>query len=104
MENQSQLWSSKELNSDFESLYCISTHTNPIDSIPAYNSGFYHLKHFHEHLAQYLTDIQIDIDWYILITSKFLTLPDSVPIERYNLLVSLIIRCYTNLTDSISIL
>jgi hypothetical protein len=74
-----------------------------MDNIPSYNSGFYHLKHFDEHLAQFLTDINIDIDWYVLITSKFLILQNSLPIERYNLLVSLLMRCYTTKPESISI-
>lgn len=53
-----------------------------MDSLPAYNTGFYHLKHFEEHLSQFLIDIQVDLDWYITITSKFLLLPESQPIER----------------------
>lgn len=55
-------------------------------SIPAYNTGFYHLKHFEEHLAQFLNDIQVDLDCYVAITSKFLLMPESTPVERYNLL------------------
>lgn len=65
-----------------------------MDSLPAYNTGFYHLKYFEEHLSQFLTDIQVDTDWFVTITSKFLLLPESQPIERYNLLASLLMRYY----------
>jgi hypothetical protein len=74
----------------------MNAYSNPMDSLPAYNSGFYHLKYFEEHLSQFLNDIQIDTQWYLIITSKFLLLPDSQPIERYNLLASLLMRCYYN--------
>jgi hypothetical protein len=64
-------------------------------SIPAYNTGFYHLKHFEEHLAQFLNDIQVDLDCYVAITSKFLLMLESTPVERYNLLVSMLLRYYS---------
>lgn len=64
-------------------------------SIPAYNTGFYHLKHFEEHLAQFLNDIQVELDCYVAITSKFLLMPESTPVERYNLLVSMLLRYYS---------
>jgi len=79
---------------DFVVLYGLSNYTNPMDSLPAYNTGFYHLKHFEEHLSQFLIDIQVDLDWYITITGKFLLLPESQPIERYNLLASLLMRYF----------
>jgi len=65
-----------------------------MDSLPAYNTGFYHLKYFEEHLSQFLIDIQVDTEWFVTITSKFLLLPESQPIERYNLLASLLMRYY----------
>jgi len=76
-------------------LYSIHTTTNPMGNLPAYNTGFYHLKHFEEHLAQFLNDIHIDLEWYVTITSKFLLLPDSTPTERYNLLVSMLLRYHS---------
>lgn len=66
-----------------------------MDNLPAYNTGFYHLKHFEEHLAQFLNDIHIDLDWYVTITSKFLQLQDSTPTERYNLLASMLLRYHS---------
>lgn len=82
----------KNPNDDFIMLYGISTHSNPIDCVPSYNTGFYHLKHFEDHLSQFLNDIQIELEWYVIIMSKFLLIPDSTPLERYNLLTSMLLR------------
>jgi len=84
---------------DYVVLYGLSNTANPMDCLPAYNTGFYHLKHFEEHLSQFLIDIQVDMDWYVTITSKFLLLPESQPIERYNLLASLLIRYFNNVPN-----
>lgn len=80
---------------EYTVLYSIQNTTNPRDNIPAYNTGFYHLKHFEEHLAEYLNDIQVDSECFVAITSKFLLLSDATPRERYNLLVSLLLRYHS---------
>ena len=82
----------KDPNDEYTLLYSIHNNSNPIDNIPAYNTGFYHLKHFEEHLAQFLNDIQVDLECYVTIISKFLLLSDPTPRERYNLLLSMLLR------------
>jgi hypothetical protein len=79
-------------NDDFVVIYSIERKGELHSSLPSLNSGFYNLLYFNDNLSTYLTDINVSHETYVFIMSKFLLLPDTTPVERYNLLYSLLLQ------------